>query len=163
MKTVSSIGVASEEALLLQRAQAAVDKDPQALFTDFQWFLFEAKDAVYFTAFSTISFTKDMVANIVAEMVALAPQMTHGGIFAVIVDVAAFAAIYASSGNLGPTIDMRVDFHANAPAGELLAVARTLKSGKHILTGEVSINDERNHLLASGRGVYFNKSDHLDL
>lgn len=92
-----------------------------------------------------------------------APEMTHGGIFAVIVDVAAFAAIYASSGNLGPTIDMRVDFHANAPAGELLAVARTLKSGKHILTGEVSIYDERKRLLASGRGVYFNKSDHLDL
>jgi hypothetical protein len=78
MRNVSSLGVASEEALILQAAQAAVDKHPQALFTDFQWFLFEAKDAVYFTAFSTISFDKDMVANIVAEMVALAPQMTHG-------------------------------------------------------------------------------------
>jgi hypothetical protein len=78
MRNVSSLGVASQEALLLQSAQAAVDKNPQALFTDFQWFLFEAKDAVYFTAFSTLSFDKDMVANIVAEMVALAPQMTHG-------------------------------------------------------------------------------------
>jgi hypothetical protein len=78
MKAVSSIGVASKEALLLQSAQAAVDKDPRALFTDFQWLLFEAKDAVYFTAFSTMSFDKDMLANIVAEMVALAPQMTHG-------------------------------------------------------------------------------------
>lgn len=78
MKTVSSLGAAREEALLLQSAQSVVDKHPQALFTDFQWFLFEARDAVYFTAFSTISFDKDMLANIVAEMVALAPQMTHG-------------------------------------------------------------------------------------
>ena len=78
MRNVSSVGVASQEALLLQSAQAAVDKHPQALFTDFQWFLFEARDAVYFTAFSTISFDKDMLANVVAEMVALAPQMTHG-------------------------------------------------------------------------------------
>lgn len=78
MKTVSSVGVAADEAMLLQRAQAAVDRDPRALFTDFQWFLFEAKDAVYFTAFSTLSFDKQMLANIVAEMVALAPQMTHG-------------------------------------------------------------------------------------
>ena len=92
-----------------------------------------------------------------------APGMTHGGIFAVIVDVAAFAAIYAASGSLGPTVDMRVDFHANAPGGELLAIARTLRAGKTILTGEVSIYDERKRLLASGRGVYFNKSGHLDV
>ncbi|MEO6395563.1 MAG: hypothetical protein ABIO40_06595 [Devosia sp.] len=78
MKTVSPAGVASEQALLLQAAQAAVDRHPQALFSDFQWFLFEAKDAVYFTAFSKISFTKDTIQNVVAEMVALAPQMTHG-------------------------------------------------------------------------------------
>ncbi|MEO7222318.1 MAG: hypothetical protein ABIY37_07580, partial [Devosia sp.] len=78
MRNVSSLGVASQEALLLQSAQAAVDKNPQALFTDFQWFLFQARDAVYFTAFSTVSFDKDKVANVVAEMVALAPQMTHG-------------------------------------------------------------------------------------
>jgi hypothetical protein len=78
MKNVSSLGEASQQALLLQSAQAAVDQHPQALFSDFQWFLFEAQDAVYFTAFSTLSFDKDAVANIVAEMVALAPQMTHG-------------------------------------------------------------------------------------
>jgi hypothetical protein len=78
MKSVSSVGVASEHALMLAAAQAAVDKHPQALFSDFQWFLFEAKDAVYFTAFSEKSFDKDGLANIVAEMVALAPQLTHG-------------------------------------------------------------------------------------
>ena len=78
MKGFSSAGVASEQALLLEAAQSAVDRHPQALFSDFQWFLFEARDAVYFTAFSTIAFDKDTIQNIVAEMVALAPQLTHG-------------------------------------------------------------------------------------
>ena len=78
MKTVSPVGVASEQALFLEAAQAAVDRHPQALFSDFQWFLFEARDAVYFTAFSKLQFDKDSIGNIVAEMVALAPQLTHG-------------------------------------------------------------------------------------
>jgi hypothetical protein len=78
MKGFSSAGVASEQALLLEAAQSAVDRHPQALFSDFQWFLFEAKDAVYFTAFSKIAFDKDSIQNVVAEMVALAPQLTHG-------------------------------------------------------------------------------------
>jgi hypothetical protein len=57
---------------------AAVSKDPQALFTDFQWFLYEAKDTVFFTAFSKTSFDKDGLSNLVADMVNLAPQLTHG-------------------------------------------------------------------------------------
>jgi hypothetical protein len=78
MKTVSSVGVASEHAQLLLQAQAAVDHHPQALFSDFQWFLFEARDAVYFTAFSELALDKDALQNVVAEMVARAPQLTHG-------------------------------------------------------------------------------------
>ena len=78
MKTVSPAGTASEQASLLLEAQAAVDRHPQALFSDFQWFLFEARDAVYFTAFSELSLDKDALSNIVAEMVARAPQLTHG-------------------------------------------------------------------------------------
>ncbi len=78
MKGFSSAGVASEQAVLLEAAQATVDRHPQALFSDFQWFLFEARDAVYFTAFSKVAFDKDTISNVVAEMVALAPQLTHG-------------------------------------------------------------------------------------
>jgi hypothetical protein len=78
MKGFSPAGVASEQALVLQAAQAAVDRHPQALFSDFQWFLFEARDAVYFTAFSQSRFDRDSLQNVVADMVALAPQLTHG-------------------------------------------------------------------------------------
>jgi hypothetical protein len=78
LKSFSSSSFASDQAELLDLALAAVNKHPQALFTDFQWFLYEARDTVFFTAFSQQSFDQDKIANLVAEMVALAPQLTHG-------------------------------------------------------------------------------------
>lgn len=79
MKSFSSSSFAGQQATdILELAQAAVNRDPHALFTDFQWFLYAGKDTVFFTAFSTSSFDKDSIGNLVAEMVALAPQLTHG-------------------------------------------------------------------------------------
>ena len=78
MKSFSSSSFASDQAEILDLALAAVKKDPQALFTDFQWFLYEGRDTVFYTAFSTQSFDRDSLDNLVAEMVALAPQLTHG-------------------------------------------------------------------------------------
>ena len=68
-------GDASEQ---LARAQAAVDKDPQALFTDFQWFLWKGRDTVFYTAFSEDKLDKDKVKRFTANLVHLAPQLTHG-------------------------------------------------------------------------------------
>jgi hypothetical protein len=78
VKSFSSTSFANDYSDALARAQAAVNEHPQALFTDFQWFLFEAKDTVFFSAFSKQSFDKDSIGNVVADMVALAPQLTHG-------------------------------------------------------------------------------------
>lgn len=78
MKSFSSSSFANDHAEMLDLALAAVNKHPQALFTDFQWFLYEARDTVFFTAFSRLSFTPDSLASLVADMVALAPQLTHG-------------------------------------------------------------------------------------
>jgi hypothetical protein len=78
VKSFSSTSFASDHAESLARAQAAVNADPQALFTDFQWFLFKGRDTVFYTAFSRQSFDKESVGNLVAEMVTLAPQLTHG-------------------------------------------------------------------------------------
>jgi hypothetical protein len=78
MKSFSSTSFANDDTESLQLALAAVDKHPQALFTDFQWFLFEARDTVFYTAFSRTRFNKELLANIVAQMTALAPQLTHG-------------------------------------------------------------------------------------
>lgn len=78
MKSFSSSSFAGQHAEALDLAQAAVGRNPQALFTDFQWFLYEGRDTVFFTAFSTITFDRESLGNLVAEMVALAPQLTHG-------------------------------------------------------------------------------------
>jgi hypothetical protein len=78
LKSFSSSSFASDHAELLDLALAAVNRHPQALFTDFQWFLYEARDTVFFTAFSQQSFDKESLGNLVADMVALAPQLSHG-------------------------------------------------------------------------------------
>lgn len=78
MKSFSSSSFASEHSEALDDAFAAVQKDPQALFTDFQWFLFAGKDTIFFTAFSTAPFDKEMLKGLVMKVVALAPQLTHG-------------------------------------------------------------------------------------
>ena len=78
MKSFSSSSFASDHAEVLDLALAAVNKHPQALFTNFQWFLYEGRDTVFFTAFSKSRFDKDSLGNLVADMVALAPQLTHG-------------------------------------------------------------------------------------
>lgn len=78
MKSFSSSSFAGQHADAMALARAAVRRDPQALFTDFQWFLYQGQDTVFFTAFSKKAYDKDGLANMVAEMVALAPQLTHG-------------------------------------------------------------------------------------
>ena len=78
MKSFSSTSFANDHTEALELALAAVNKHPQALFTDFQWFLFEGRDTVFFTAPSKQTFDKESVGNLVADMVALAPQLTHG-------------------------------------------------------------------------------------
>ena len=78
MKSFTSSSFAGQQADALTLARAAVERNPQALFTDFQWFLYKGKDTVFFTAFSTESYDKDRLGNMVAEMIALAPQLTHG-------------------------------------------------------------------------------------
>ncbi|HZY48700.1 MAG TPA: hypothetical protein VFE64_02875 [Devosia sp.] len=78
MKSFSSSSFASEHSVALDLAAEAVRDNPHALFTDFQWFLLEGKDTIFFTAFSKSRFDKASIENLTAHMVALAPQLTHG-------------------------------------------------------------------------------------
>jgi hypothetical protein len=72
------MNTAVEHNEVLLQAARAVRKNPQALFTNFQWFLFNSRNTVYFTAFSEKSIDQETLLNFVAEMVSLAPQLTHG-------------------------------------------------------------------------------------
>lgn len=78
MKSFSSSSFASENSVALEYAAAAVKDNPYALFTDFQWFLLAGRDTVFFTAFSKSKFDGAMLQDLVAKMVSLAPQLTHG-------------------------------------------------------------------------------------
>lgn len=78
MRSFSATGFASDHSDALEHAARLVHKDPQALFSDFQWFLYEARNTVYFTAFSRERMDAEELSRIIAEMVALAPQLTHG-------------------------------------------------------------------------------------
>ncbi len=76
MKRFSSSSFAGPNADALTWSTSSAN--PQALFSDFQWFLYQGRDTVFFSAFSTRTYTFDDLSNMLAEMVALAPQLTHG-------------------------------------------------------------------------------------
>lgn len=78
MKSFSASSFASDNAVALEFAAEAVRDNPQALFTNFQWFLYTGRDTVFFTAFSKTRFDKEAVKAMVEQMVGLAPQLTHG-------------------------------------------------------------------------------------
>jgi uncharacterized protein (TIGR00369 family) len=82
-------------------------------------------------------------------------RYTHGGILAALIDLAADWALVKHTGRGVPTIDMRVDYHAAAMPGDLIARGRVVKSGRQFSTAEAQIFDAEGKLLASGRGTYF--------
>ena len=81
-------------------------------------------------------------------------RYTHGGILASLVDVAADWAMVTRTRRGVPTIDMRVDFHAAAMPGDLIARGRIVKWGNQFSVAEAQVFDESGKLLASGRGTY---------
>jgi uncharacterized protein (TIGR00369 family) len=81
-------------------------------------------------------------------------RYTHGGILASLVDVAADWALVTRTRRGVPTIDMRVDYHAAAMPGDLIARGRIVKWGNTFSVAEAQVFDESGKLLASGRGTY---------
>lgn len=78
MKSFSSQSFAGATAEDLATVEAAVRNNPFALFTDFQWYLYQSQNTVFFTAYSEQAFKSESLQKKVAEMVTLAPQLTHG-------------------------------------------------------------------------------------
>jgi uncharacterized protein (TIGR00369 family) len=82
----------------------------------------------------------------------------HGGILASLIDLAADYAVAARLGRGAPTIDMRVDYHRAAMPGPLIARAAVIKLGGTLTTAEARVFDERDELVASGRGLFFTRA-----
>ena len=81
-------------------------------------------------------------------------RYTHGGVLAALVDLAADWALVKRTGRGVPTLDLRVDYHAAAMPGDLIAKGRVIKAGGTISTAEAHVYDLEDKLLASGRGTY---------
>jgi uncharacterized protein (TIGR00369 family) len=82
-------------------------------------------------------------------------RYTHGGVLAALVDLAADWAMVKRLGRAVPTIDLRVDYHAAAMPGDLVAKGRIVRQGGQFSCCEASVYDKDGKLLASGRGTYF--------
>jgi uncharacterized protein (TIGR00369 family) len=82
-------------------------------------------------------------------------RYTHGGILAALVDLAADWAMITKTGRGVPTIDLRVDYHAAAMPGDLIAKGKVIRFGGQFSTAEAQVFDSGGKLLASGRGTYF--------
>jgi uncharacterized protein (TIGR00369 family) len=81
--------------------------------------------------------------------------VTHGGVLAALIDLAADWAMVKQTGRGVPTIDLRVDYHRPALRGDLTARGKVIRSGSQFATAEAQIFDAEGKLLASGRGTYF--------
>ena len=77
----------------------------------------------------------------------------HGGVFASIIDAAAFWAIYygIEDHNTGvTTVDLKLNYLAPAVSGKLIAKGRQIKLGKTLGYAEAKVNDVNGKLLAHG-------------
>lgn len=81
-------------------------------------------------------------------------RVTHGGILATLLDLAADWALVAAQGTPAPTIDFTTHFLRAATPGDLTVVARPVKLGRALTVAEAEVLSEAGKQLAVGRGTY---------
>ena len=77
----------------------------------------------------------------------------HGGVFASIIDAAAFWALFyeIEDQNASATsVDLKLNYLAPAASGKLIAKGRRIKLGKTLGYADVTVTDENGKLLAHG-------------
>ncbi len=77
----------------------------------------------------------------------------HGGVFASIIDAAAFWAIFYDIDDQdagATTVDLKLNFLAPAVTGRLIAKGRKIKLGKTLGYAEAEVTDETGKILAHG-------------
>ena len=78
--------------------------------------------------------------------------LVHGGVFASLIDAAAFWAVYTQvPEDLGmTTVELKLNYLAPLYTGRMIARGKSLKVGKTLCLGEASIVNEEGSLLAHG-------------
>ncbi len=77
----------------------------------------------------------------------------HGGVFASLIDAAAFWALFyeIEDETAGATsVDLKLNYLAPAASGKLIAKGRRIKLGKKLGYADVTVTDEHGKLLAHG-------------
>lgn len=79
-------------------------------------------------------------------------HQVHGGVYASLIDAAAFWAVYPQlEERVGlTTIELKINYLAPLSQGRMIAKGRSIKVGKKLCLGEASIEDETGRLLAHG-------------
>jgi uncharacterized protein (TIGR00369 family) len=85
------------------------------------------------------------------------PQLNrvHGGVLTALADAAGGYTVMSRTGVSLSTIDLRVDFHRAAAAGDLRLRGRLVNVGRRISCVDIQIFDSEGTLVASGRGNYY--------
>jgi uncharacterized protein (TIGR00369 family) len=78
--------------------------------------------------------------------------MVHGGVYASVVDAAAFWAVYPQiDDDFGiTTVELKLNYLAPTSSGSLISKGKSIKVGKSICLAEASVEDEKGKLLAHG-------------
>lgn len=82
----------------------------------------------------------------------------HGGPVASFIDTVGDFAVGMMVGGGVPTINLRIDYLKPAVGNHLTATARVRRIGRTIAVADIDVFDEKNSLVAIGRGTYSPKS-----
>jgi uncharacterized protein (TIGR00369 family) len=80
--------------------------------------------------------------------------MIHGGLSALLLDVAANLAVMAVTGREVSTVDLRIDYLRPAPAEKLEAEGTVLRVGKMLAVADATVVTPGGQRVAVGRGTF---------
>jgi len=78
----------------------------------------------------------------------------HGGPIAAFIDIVGDFAVGMTAGGGVPTINLRIDYLKPAVGSLLTGTARVRRSGRTVALVDVDVHDEKQSLVAVGRGTY---------
>jgi uncharacterized protein (TIGR00369 family) len=116
----------------------------------------EVNSCPYFSLLSMeikgLSWGESLVEILVQEKHFQPFGIVHGGVFASLIDAAAFWAVYTQvSEELGmTTVELKLNYLAPLSTGRMIARGKSLRVGKTLCLGEASIFNEEETLLCHG-------------
>ena len=77
--------------------------------------------------------------------------IVHGGVYASLIDAAAFWAAYSTiEGSSMTTVEMKLNYLRPAASGRFIARGKSIKTGKTICLSEATVFDDEEKMLAHG-------------